>query len=133
MVKGQGADSVERHPKGIVPFEASGGGTVNLDKRYVGNGDYALDMCLLGSLEPLYIARVACAVLRPVGLVLHQTGVFHSCKLTQHSGGGLVEILVLVYQTAGELHIAILLALAVTAYKEHVESLSIPPHHHTVH
>ena len=52
-------------------------------KRYVGDGDYALDMGLLGTLKPFYVARVAGAVLRPVGFVLHQPGVLHSGKLAQ--------------------------------------------------
>ena len=91
-------------------------------------------MGLLGTLEPHDIALIARAVARTEGLELLQGHIFDSRKLMKHTHGGLVEILVLIDETAGELHVVILsgLILAATLHKKHSQIGTVKSEHYAV-
>ena len=98
VVEGKRPYGIDRHPCRRLAVHGALQRRIELDYGEICYGDDALDMGLLGTLEPDDITRIARTVFRAERLELCQPYIFDTCEFGQYAGGSLVEVLVLINQ-----------------------------------
>ena len=134
MVEGQVLDIVQSYPAGLVVVQIAAESTINLHQRQIGYGHNALYLRLHGPFQPVHVFGILGPVLGTKGLELHQIDILQACQFIEYTLGGLIQVLVHIYQAAGKFHIVeyLTLLLSHSLHQQDLQLLAVKSYHNTI-